>query len=261
MASQIVKTPAVGTPLTQLRQNFQPCRISSSQHSRESCACRLSAARAEITTTDKAFTGAAAAFLSLGLFACQPASADLNRFEAAAGGEFGVGTAAQFGEAELRGKDFSGQDLRRSNFTSADARNASFKGAKLQGAYFIKAVTANANFEDADLSDVLFDRAVLNGANLKNANLSRTIFTRTDFGGANITGADFTNALVDKSQQIAMCRYADGVNAETGVDTRTSLGCGSRRKFREASPSSSEGPQVTESQKKDFVKSMPVYRQ
>jgi len=25
---------------------------------------------------------------------------------------------------------------------------------------------------------------------------------RTDFGGANITGADFTNALVDKSQQI-----------------------------------------------------------
>ena len=25
---------------------------------------------------------------------------------------------------------------------------------------------------------------------------------RTDFGGGNITGADFTNALVDKSQQI-----------------------------------------------------------
>ncbi len=109
MAIQMVKTPAVGTPLIQLRQKFQSRRISSSQHSRVSCACRLSASRAEITTTDKAFKGAAAAFLSLSLITCQPASADLNRFEAAAGGEFGVGTAAQFGEAELRGKDFSGQ--------------------------------------------------------------------------------------------------------------------------------------------------------
>ena len=109
MASQKVKTPAVGTPLIQLHQKFQSRRISSSQHSRGSCACRLAAARTEITATDKAFRGAAAAFLSLSLVTCQPASADLNRFEAAAGGEFGVGTAAQFGEAELRGKDFSGQ--------------------------------------------------------------------------------------------------------------------------------------------------------
>ncbi len=111
MASQIVKTPAVGTPLIRLRQNFHSRRTIDSQHSRGSCACRLSASHSEITTTDKALRGAAAAFLSFSLFTCQPASADLNRFEAAAGGEFGVGTAAQFGEAELRGKDFSGQVL------------------------------------------------------------------------------------------------------------------------------------------------------
>lgn len=55
--------------------------------------------------------GAAATVLSFGAFAFQPALADLNRFEAAAGGEFNVGTAAQYGEAELRGKDFSGQVL------------------------------------------------------------------------------------------------------------------------------------------------------
>ena len=67
--------------------------------------CRLR----DISVIDKALAGVAATLLSFSAVACQPALADLNRFEAAAGGEFGVGTAAQFGEAELRGKDFSGQ--------------------------------------------------------------------------------------------------------------------------------------------------------
>ncbi|KIY91442.1 Thylakoid lumenal protein [Monoraphidium neglectum] len=86
------------------------------------------------------------------------AMADLNRFEADAGGEFGRGSAGQYGEADLQGKDFSGQDLRRSNFTSADCRKANFSGAKLQGAYFMKAVAFRTNFEGANLSDVLMDR-------------------------------------------------------------------------------------------------------
>lgn len=35
--------------------------------------------------------------------------ADLNKYEAAAGGEFGNGTAQQYGEADLRGRDFHGE--------------------------------------------------------------------------------------------------------------------------------------------------------
>jgi uncharacterized protein YjbI with pentapeptide repeats len=178
-----------------------------------------------------------------------------------AGGEFGVGTAQQFGEADIKGKDFSRQDLRRSNFTSADCRDCNFKDAKLVGAYFIKAVVARANFENADLSDALMDRAVINEANLRNAILQRAIFTRSDFGGADIYGADFTNALIDKTQQMSMCKYADGVNSTTGVETRKSLACNSRRAFKASTPSNPDGPQVDDSEKQAFRNSMPAYRE
>lgn len=50
------------------------------------------------------------------------------------------------------------------------------------------------------------DRAVMNNANLKDAVLQRAIFTRSDLGGANIEGADFTNALLDKPQQMVRMR-------------------------------------------------------
>lgn len=51
-------------------------------------------------------------------------------------------------------------------------------------------------------SDTLMDRAVINEANLRNALLMRAVLTRSDLGGADIFGADFTNALLDKTQQI-----------------------------------------------------------
>jgi hypothetical protein len=40
---------------------------------------------------------------------CPAALADLNVYEAAAGGEFGIGSAQQYGEADIQGKDFSNQ--------------------------------------------------------------------------------------------------------------------------------------------------------
>jgi hypothetical protein len=102
---------------------------------------------------------------------------------------------------------------------------------------------------------------VLNEANLKNAVLQRAVFTRSDLGGADVEGADFTNALVDKLQQQALCKYADGVNPVTGASTRKSLGCGSMRRFRASSPSSPDGPQPNEEEKEAFRATMPVYRQ
>lgn len=50
------------------------------------------------------------AFLSaVALANAGPVSAELNKYEAEAGGEFGSGSAQQYGAADLRGKDFHGQ--------------------------------------------------------------------------------------------------------------------------------------------------------
>jgi len=207
---------------------------------------------------------AAAALAALVLASPLNAWAGLNELEAEMGGEFGIGSAQQWGEASIDGKNFDGQDLRRSNFTSASAnqsRPPSFRGAKLNGAYLIKAVVPKADFEGADISDALFDRAVAVQANFKNAILARVIFTRSDLRDAVIEGADFTNSMLDRTQQIALCRYASGTNPTTGADTRRSLGCGSKRRYAASVPSNPDGPQVAEDEKAAFRATMPQYRQ
>lgn len=177
----------------------------------------------------KSRVGGAVAGLAAFLCASQPALAELNKYEASQTGEFNVGTALQYGGTNADKEDFSNRDLRRSNFTNASLKKANFTNAKLQGAYFIKVTAAGTNFTGANLSDVLFDRSVVVEADFTDAVVNRTIFTLTDFRDAIIDGADFSDSLLDKPQQQALCKYAKGTNPVTGVSTRKSLGCGRGR--------------------------------
>ena len=123
------------------------------------------------------------------------------------------------------GADFHGQDLANTSFAGAAGRQANFAGAQLHGAILTQAAFPEADFSGADLSGVLMDKVDFSGADFSGANLSGVIASGSSFAGATVTNADFSDALIDRNDQRALCRDAEGINPITGVDTRLSLGC------------------------------------
>ena len=67
------------------------------------------------------------------------------------------GRMSDWGEADLRGADFSGAVLLYADFSFADLTSANFSGAFLEGANFTNANVRGANFDGAVLKCILED--------------------------------------------------------------------------------------------------------
>ena len=130
-----------------------------------------------------------------------------------------------YSNAQLKGRNFAGQELQGSEFSNANLERTNFTEADVRGAVFSASTLTQANLHGADLTYAMLDQSDLTGADLSDAVLVEAILLQTNFSGTNITGADFTDAMLDGAQVKELCQHANGTNSKTGVATRDSLGC------------------------------------
>ncbi len=132
---------------------------------------------------------------------------------------------SEFSAEELKNKDFSGKVLQSIDFAKVDLEEADFSDSDLRGAVFNASNLAKANLKGADFSYGFAYLTNFDGADLTNSIFQETILSFSTFKDAKIDGADFSLAVLEKWQVKQLCADAKGVNPQTGVDTRDSLGC------------------------------------
>lgn len=100
---------------------------------------------------------------------------------------------------EALNNNFANMDLRGVDFTGQNLSQANFEGANLEGATFIDAILVSTNFEGANLKNTDFSCANAWGANFNETNCQNSLFlsanlTEASFEGADLDGASFVQA-------------------------------------------------------------------
>uniref|UniRef100_A0A383WPB0 Pentapeptide repeat-containing protein n=1 Tax=Tetradesmus obliquus TaxID=3088 RepID=A0A383WPB0_TETOB len=128
---------------------------------------------------------------------------------------------------DVRGCDFSNQDLSGKVFSAVMLQGANLANSKVVGSQFARAdakgaYLSNVDFTDANCFGTSFDGADMQGAQFENSILTGATFGKDAAGNwANLKGAHFEGALVSSSDVGRICE-----NPTLEQDTkRYELGC------------------------------------
>ena len=135
------------------------------------------------------------------------------------------GAIRAFDDEEVVGLDYSNKTLQRGEFYSVQLDDSNFSNSDLRGTVFNNVSMNNANFHGVNFTYGIAYLTDFTDADLSDAIMAETMMLNSRFTRADITGTDFTEAIIDPLEVKKLCTYASGVNSQTGVDTRDSLGC------------------------------------
>ncbi len=121
--------------------------------------------------------------------------------------------------------DFSGRDLRDSQFNHTNLRQSNLSNTNLRAVNLFAANLELVDLSGANLSFATLESARITGANLNNAVLEGAYTSNAKFDGSTIDGADFTDVDMRDDVRKMLCKVAKGTNPTTGRSTRETLYC------------------------------------